>query len=205
MDILFILGSLSVLSALFMKRKTFMILVAVGCYLLYFNGGLSAIVNYTWYMNGTRWLLFMSFLLGMLLLVAEVYLPSFGLLTIFGTGLTLWSLYQREGNMVSVILLIISTALILGFMTYYLYQQGHRWQFSRKLVLNEASKNTRSEETITHPTPLQGQVTSDLRPVGKGVVDGKLVVMSSVSDFIPCGTPVIVKFIKNKTYYVEKL
>lgn len=205
MKIFFILSSMCVLAALFSKDKILWYLIAIVGYILYFNGGLKAATQYTWTMGSYQWLLFFGYMFGLIILIAEIYIPSFGILSVIGTGLTLWSLYQFEGSVMSLVLLIISTAVALGLLTYILYKRGDSLQLSKDLVLESQTIHHQALQTSPQESQEIGQVISDLRPVGKGKIQGEIVEMVALSDYIEAGQTVQVKYTRQGRAYVELL
>lgn len=203
MNIFFILASMCVLAALFSKEKIGWYLLAFGGYMLYFNGGLRAITYYSWNMGMYQWLLLLAFLLGILILIAEFYIPSFGILLLIGVSLILWSLYQYEGSLMHVMLMLISTSFVLSLMGYLLCRRGDKLQLSTNLVLKSQPGSDNLFDQEDYPQQVQGIVVSDLRPVGKGRIDGELIEMIAITDYIPKGDTVRVKYIKKDTAYVE--
>lgn len=120
------------------------------------------------------WFPLFLFVIGLLLIVLEVFIPDFGILGIIGLASFVGGLYLTAGNW-TVVIQDVSIALIITFiLTFILVRTGmvsDRWDF---LVLKEGGRD--SQEEISENTPLakreqlevgsEGMTITPLRPTG---------------------------------------
>lgn len=120
------------------------------------------------------WFPLFLFVIGLLLIVLEVFIPDFGILGIIGLASFVGGLYLTAGDW-TVVIQDVSIALIITFiLTFILVRTGmvsDRWDF---LVLKEVGRD--SQEEISENTPLakrkqlevgsEGVTITPLRPTG---------------------------------------
>lgn len=120
------------------------------------------------------WFPLFLFVIGLLLIVLEVFIPDFGILGIIGLASFVGGLYLTAGDW-TVVIQDVSIALIITFiLTFILVRTGmvsDRWDF---LVLKEGGRD--SQEEISENTPLakreqlevgsEGMTITPLRPTG---------------------------------------
>lgn len=120
------------------------------------------------------WFPLFLFVIGLLLIVLEVFIPDFGILGIIGLASFVGGLYLTAGDW-TVVIQDVSIALIITFiLTFILVRTGmvsDRWDF---LVLKEGGRD--SQEEISENTPLakrkqlevgsEGVTITPLRPTG---------------------------------------
>ena len=120
------------------------------------------------------WFPLFLFIIGLLLIVLEVFIPDFGILGIIGLSSFVGGLYMTAGDW-TVVIQDVSIALIITFiLTFILIRAGlvtDRWDF---LILKEAKPD--SEEKISKYSPLarreqlevglEGVTITPLRPTG---------------------------------------
>lgn len=120
------------------------------------------------------WFPLFLFVIGLLLIVLEVFIPDFGILGIIGLASFVGGIYLTAGDW-TVVIQDVSIALIITFiLTFILVRTGmvsDRWDF---LVLKEGGRD--SQEEISENTPLakrkqlevgsEGVTITPLRPTG---------------------------------------
>lgn len=146
-------------------------------------------------------------ILGILVVVAEIFIPSLGVLMAIALGLLLYSLYlvfTTISNVAGMVflgmdLLAVPFLLILGM---------------KMLAASPLSLNSRlsSKEgvvsQIVSPKEYmnkQGRAVTDLRPSGIALIEGKRLDVVTDGDYIEADTPVIVTRVTGNQIIVEKI
>ena len=144
-------------------------------------------------------------ILGILVVVAEIFIPSLGVLMAIALGLLLYSLYlvfttiSTFAGMVflGMDLLAVPLLLILGM---------------KILAVSPLSLNRRlsSKEGVVTLSPKeylnkQGHAATDLRPSGIALIEGKRLDVVTDGDYIEADTPVIVTGVTGNQIIVEKI
>ncbi len=143
---------------------------------------------------------------GIIVIIAEIILPSGGLLSILATGLFAYSLYDVFSTVSTSVGLVFITAdaiiipvtIILGL---------------KLLAKSPATLNTTlsSEDGVTSQSPelekyigKEGVALTDLRPAGAAKIDGRRVDVVTRGEYIEKSTEVIVRSITGNQIIVGK-
>jgi len=146
-------------------------------------------------------------ILGILVVVAEIFIPSLGVLMAIALGLLLYSLYlvfTTISNVAGMVflgmdLLAVPFLLILGM---------------KMLAASPLSLNSRlssKEGVVSQIVSLkeymnkQGRAVTDLRPSGIALIEGKRLDVVTDGDYIEADTPVIVTRVTGNQIIVEKI
>lgn len=147
-------------------------------------------------------------LLGIILIVIEIYIPDFGIVGIVGLGACLFSLVTYTGSWAETILYILIGVLTIGFTIYFLMKTGHALVVSPQLVLQDTINTTAHRSQSETYQGLQvgsvGTTVSNLRPVGKVDFKGKIVEATSQTQFISANKQVMITEIVNQRIYVKE-
>lgn len=144
--------------------------------------------------------------LGMLVILAEIFIPSLGVLTAIALGLLVYSLYlafTTISNVAGMVfvgfdLLAIPILLILGL------------KLLAASPLSLKSKLSSKEGVVSQASGLeghrgkQGKSVTDLRPAGVAMIDGKRLDVVTDGDYIEANTPIIVAGVTGNQIIVEK-
>jgi membrane-bound ClpP family serine protease len=146
------------------------------------------------------------FILGLLLLVVEMFIPGFGIaggsglvMLIVGIILTARSLFEA---MVMVVILLLLIALVLTFVL----RSVKRGKLSKKLVLWSAAKHENGFSANADATALlgkEGAALTILRPAGTGEFDGQRLDVVSEGGFIDRGTKIKIVKTEGRRIVVE--
>ncbi len=143
--------------------------------------------------------------LGILVVVAEIFIPSLGVLMAIALGLLLYSIYlvfttiSSFAGMVflGMDLLAVPFLLILGMKILAVSPLSLKNRLSSKDGVVTASPKEYMNK--------QGHAVSDLRPSGIALIEGKRVDVVTDGDYIEATTPVIVTGITGNQIIVEKI
>ena len=157
--------------------------------------------------SGT-WLTFMLFLFGILLLIAEVFIPDFGLIGIIGIGMIGFGYFSNRTDLWGS-LVDLSLALIIAVVTaYILLRKGYRFVPGQKLILASALQGERGYSTGKNYQEFlfqQGHARTVLRPAGKAEVNGTILDVVSDGKVIQEGTKVEVVKVEGIKIIVREL
>lgn len=153
-----LIGIVILTSAMFLKSKWINLILAVGLFAVYFD-----------VLNQPK-LNFLIFLLGVLFLIIELYVPDFGFMGILGFLTIIYSLYEKIGNLSELVILIISLISVVVLVIIIGLKLGYSLAIGPQLILqkslNKASVSPKNEFN-SKLINWEGTVVEDLRPVGK--------------------------------------
>lgn len=162
-----------------------------------------------------EWFPILLFVLGLLLLIMEVFIPDFGIVGIMGLLLLVGGLYMTIGDLGQTIRDLSLAVLVTAALIFYLFKKGYSFSNWNRLVLH--TNLSRNEESVsgapkpTQPeleTGMEGVAATTLRPSGKAEfgTDQKfeLDVLSS-SGHIDKGTPVVIEKIQGTKIVVRRV
>lgn len=146
-------------------------------------------------------------ILGFLVIMAEIFVPSLGLLTVIALGLLFYSIYLAFTTISSVAgmvfvgidLLALPLMLIWGV---------------KLLAISPLALKTKlaSSEGVVSQAPdgetylkKQGRSLTDLRPSGTAYIDGQRLDVVTDGEYIDANTPVLVTQVTGNQIIVEKL
>jgi len=144
---------------------------------------------------------------GILVVVAEIFIPSLGVLMAIALGLLFYSLYlafttiSTFAGMVflGMDLLVVPLLLILGMKMLAVSPLSLNSRLSSKEGV--VSQAVRPKEYMNK----QGRATSDLRPSGIALIEGERLDVVTDGDYIEADTPVIVTRVTGNQIIVEKI
>lgn len=141
-------------------------------------------------------------LLGISLLIAEIFIPSFGVTGVLGiisiiSGIVMTAETVNQGIVMFLIILVV--VLILMFIAY-------RFVASRRspLILKDTLNEEQTNEDLKFFVGKEGVALTILRPAGKGDFDGVRLDVMTEGDFIKKDTNIVVSSIEGKKIFVKK-
>lgn len=177
----------------------------------YLFGGLSVLSFLIYFImigNGT-WATFLLFLMGILLMIVEIFVPGFGLIGITGITMVGFGYFLNHTNLWGSIL-DLSIAIVVAVATaYILLKKGYRFLPSKgNLVLNSAlhkQKGYSSGKDYTLFLGKTGTALTTLRPSGKVDINGKTLDVLSNGPIISEGASVQVIHVEGIKITVKEL
>lgn len=177
----------------------------------YVFGGLSVLsflVYFLMFGNGT-WMTFLMFLSGILLLILEIFVPSFGLIGIAGFGLLGLGYFLNYTDLWGSIFDLSLAIIVAVAVAYILIKKGYKFLPAKgKLILNTSLHKQRgysSGRDYTLYLGKTGTALTTLRPSGKAEVDGKILDVLSNGPVISEGTAVQVVHVEGVKITVKEL
>lgn len=140
-------------------------------------GGAVSLASFSAYFflnEHTEWYTIIIFILGISLLVFEVFIPDFGIAGIFGVLLILFGLYQTVGDLAQAVRDLSIAFLLSVGLVIILAKKGYSFDNFSKLVLTNNLDTARGySSNIDYSTLLgkKGKTLTALRPTGKAVFD----------------------------------
>lgn len=160
------------------------------------------------FINDITWLQGLLLIVGLVLVVFEMFHPGFGapgivggILLFFGIILTAKTVFEA-GIMIVIILAILGVALT------FVLQSATKGRLSRILILKEAQKKENGytgTEDLEYFIGKEGIVLTILRPSGIADFDGVKLDVVSESEFIPKGTRIKIIKVQGRRIVVKEI
>lgn len=130
-----------------------------------------SIVAYFYFAGVESWVPIVLFVVGLILIVLEVFIPDFGLLGILGIGSLALGIYYTVGD-IGLMVRDLSLALVVStILIFVLIRNGYSLSNFNKIVLNASSKQAENVEASEEKTEIKvgmvGEAVTPLRPSGK--------------------------------------
>lgn len=170
--------------------------------------GVSAVLAglYFGVMEG-NYLVFIIYLLGVLLLVIEFYIPDFGIVGIMGFIALITSFYLHLGDWTELVLTALGVVVVAGVSIFIPAKMGRPISLGPGFVLNTASNKESGYSTsrdLTFLVGASGVAASSLRPVGRGKFHDQYFEVISLEDMIYEGQAIHVDHVVGSRIYVRK-
>lgn len=195
MWILLLIGVALLSMALFLNPKLFYITASIISFGVYF--GVPQIdVS-----------IFLVFLLGISLLIVELYVPDFGVIGIVGFLAMVLSIYLKTGDFTQLVYLVLGSIAVAFIVIVYFLKSGKDLNISPGFVLSEAMSNEKgysSEKDYSFLVNTNGLVISDLRPVGRAKFGEDTYEVISTAEMISSGELVTVVRVQGAKVYVKR-
>lgn len=144
--------------------------------------------------------------IGVLVIIAEIFIPSLGLLTLIALGIFGYSLYivftqvsVTAGWMMAGLDLFMVPALLFAGIKLI---ANSNLSLKTQLSTQDGVKSQDSElETYLN---MEGKAVTDLRPAGMALINGQRLDVVTDGDYIEAGSPVIVVEVTGNQIIVEK-
>jgi membrane-bound serine protease (ClpP class) len=145
-------------------------------------------------------------LLGLVVIVVEIFVPSLGILAVTAAGILFYSLYlvfttiSFTAGMVflGVDILMIPFVLVLGFKALGASSLSlHKKLSSREGVSSQAPD-------LVSWKGKKGEAITDLRPSGTVMIEGKRLDAVTDGEYVDAGTPVVVTLVSGNRIVVDK-
>ncbi|MBZ6526478.1 hypothetical protein HYQ40_01725 [Aerococcaceae bacterium DSM 111021] len=195
MIVALLIGMLLLCLCLFYSPKWLFLGLAVIAYGFYFE------------MPGQNLLIFIIFLLGILMLIVEFYVPDFGIIGLFGFIAIGISLYMHLNDLGDVVLTLLAMILVSAIGILVPLRLGKELAIGNGFVLgtsSEKEKGYSSSKDFSHLKGKRGVTVTALRPVGRCEIDNEYYEVVSSEDMIQSGTNIYVSKVEGAKIYVRK-
>lgn len=173
---------------------------------------LSVVSTYLYFqvVDFNSWIPIVLFIAGLLLIVAEIFIPDFGLIGILGIASIIGGLYLTQGDFGKIIGDMSIAIVITACLVIYLLKKGYSIANINRFVLFTADDKHKDLENhdrkITVGT--QGTSITTLRPSGKASFDtdpNNYYDVLSTQGHISKGTPIVIEKISGTKISVRKV
>lgn len=175
-----------------------------------FVTGIASLIGY-FYLSGIySWTPVILFVIGLVLIILEVFIPDFGLIGILGLTALAFGIYFTTGDL-GVMVRDLSLAIVVSaILIIILVRKGYSFSNLNKLVLNTSSQQIRdideAEEKTKIAVGMIGEATTPLRPSGKVTFaeQEQSYDVLSAQGHIASGTSVVIQEIHGTKIIVRK-
>lgn len=143
---------------------------------------------------------------GFAVIIAEIFIPSMGLLSLVALGIFAWSLYMVYSSismMAGAVMTALDVVLIPGFIVL-----GMKALAASPLALRrELSKKdgvVSQNDSLNALTGKEGIAVTDLRPAGMAQIESRRMDVVTDGEYIESGTPVVVTAVTGNRIVVEQ-
>jgi membrane-bound ClpP family serine protease len=144
---------------------------------------------------------------GALVIIAEIIIPSGGILSIIAAGLIGYSLYHvfSEFSVFTGCLFLAADAVILPLLVFAGLKLLEKSPVTLRRTLSSKDGVTSQPKDLDDLIGKEGVTVTDLRPSGKALIHGKKVDVVSEGDYILKGVPVSVVMVSGNQVIVTKV
>jgi len=145
--------------------------------------------------------------LGLVVIVVEIFVPSLGLLAAMAAGILFYSLYLVFTTIsftmgmvfLGVDILLIPVILVLGFKAL-----GASSLSLHKKLSSKEGVSSQAPDLVSWKGKI-GEAITDLRPSGTVMIDGKRLDAVTDGEYVDAGTPVAVTLVSGNRIVVDKI
>lgn len=152
-------------------------------------------------------LIYLMFILGISLLVVELYVPDFGIIGLLGFIATIIALYFRIGDPIDLLLISLASLGVAVLVAVILMRMGKTLNISPAFILRTTMNKESgysSEKDLSYLLDQVGITVTDLRPVGRAKFEDKLYDVISIEEMIPQNVAIYVERVQGSKVYVRK-
>lgn len=171
---------------------------------------IGSLVGYFYFAGVDSWIPIALFILGLVLMILEVFIPDFGLIGMLGISSVALGIYYTVGD-VSLMVRDLSVALIVSvILLFILIRNGYSLSNFNKIVLKTNSKETNDREESEAQDQVHvgmvGVASTPLRPSGKASFDGHTISYDVLSSegHISVDTEIVIQEINGTKIVVRK-
>ncbi|AXY25456.1 hypothetical protein CL176_05280 [Suicoccus acidiformans] len=193
---LMFIGLAFVVCGVFLQRKW-----------LWFLASALTFAGFFYVSQGTL-LLFLIFVLGIILIIAELYIPDFGILGLLGLAALMASLFLNGQTIEQIILLLLGGLVVIVALGWLFIRADKTVNIGPGLVLETALDEQSGYQSHRDYSDLTGQIgiaITDLRPVGRGEFAGQAYQVNSIEAFIAQGSTIQVQRVSQGSIYVRSV
>ena len=160
------------------------------------------------FIRDITWIQAAILLLGLVLVIFEMFHPGFGAPGITGSILLLVGILLVAKTILEAVMMIVILLAFLGIVLTFVLRSATKGRLSKILILSESQKKEsgyNSTEDLEYFVGREGIVYSILRPSGIADFDGVKLDVVSEGDFIPKGAPVRVIKVEGRRIVVREI
>ncbi len=160
------------------------------------------------FLASITWPVIVCFILGIGLLVVEMFTPGFGVPGVLGIILLIASVMFMSGSFVYSLWLALVILLIVGVLLIIFFTSAQKGRISRSpIVLNDeltTNDGYVSSEAKTSLIGKRGKALTYLRPAGSAQIDGQRLDVVADGEFIPAETDIVVERVESIRVIVKR-
>jgi len=148
------------------------------------------------------------FVIGIVLLIAEIFVPGFGFSGGTGTALIIIGIIMTANNFLEAFILILILLAIVTLFLILVLRSAKNGRLSKKLVLRSAATREEGFSTSDDNSSLiglEGVAATMLRPAGTGDFDGIRLDVVSEGEFIEPGAKIKIAFAQGRRIIVKPI
>ncbi len=153
------------------------------------------------------WLQYLLFMLGILLLIVEFYIPGFGIAGVLGLLGTIAGLYWYTESFIDVLVVYIAAITTIALITYMFAKFNVKIQLTQRFILNTALNQPSgysANPDLSYLEKETGVTLTDLRPVGRAQFGENIFDVISDMDMIARDQVIRVHRVEGAKIYVRK-
>ncbi len=153
------------------------------------------------------WLQYLLFMLGILLLIVEFYIPGFGIAGFLGLLGTIAGLYWYTESFIDVLVVYIAAITTIALITYMFAKFNVKIQLTQRFILNTALNQPSgysANPDLSYLEKETGVTLTDLRPVGRAQFGDNIFDVISDMDMIARDQVIRVHRVEGAKIYVRK-
>lgn len=146
-------------------------------------------------------------IIGLGLVVLEMFFPGFGAAGVLGLILLLVGIVMTANSLFEALILIIIIIALLGIALVIVLKSASKGHLSKTLILNDAlddESGFRGTEDLDSFVGKEGETITPLRPSGIAVFDGDKLDVVTEGEFIPANTRVKIIEVSGRRIVVRK-
>lgn len=182
--------------ALYLKPQWLLVALATLSFGLYFN-----------VLEQGNWMQYFLFLLGVILLVFEFYIPGFGIAGVLGLIATIGALFWQTNDPM-IVLYLVTLSMITLLTVIFIFTKLKKPVLLGPAFILETKLNKPSgfsaNPDLSHLKGQKGRTITDLRPVGRAQFGDDIFDVISDMDMISRETQIIVNRVEGSKIYVRK-
>lgn len=132
-------------------------------------------------------------IIGLLLLVAEMFMPGFGIAGGTGIVLIIAGIFMTARSALEAFIMFVVLILLVTGMMLLILRSAKKGQIARRLILHQSAsreKGFRTSRDLSHLVGQTGIAATSLRPAGTGLFDGNRLDVVTEGSFIEKDTPI---------------
>ena len=151
-------------------------------------------------------IMIIGFVVGSGLIIAEAFLPGFGVAGISGIILeiiAIWSCWRLHGT-VTALLALAGVILLIGAAVFISYRSAMNGRLSKSHLVLKDTETAAGTDRPDHWIGMEGITVTALRPAGQIEIDGTRLNAASSGEFIAKGSPVLVTGMEGDHYVIRR-
>ena len=167
-----------------------------------------ATMNIFSFVEGIETLQAILFILGLLLLVVEIFIPGFGIAGGSGLVLLILGIILTARTPLEAIVMVIILVLLIALALTIIFHSVKRGKLSKKLILWSAARHEAGFSSSADTSVLvgkEGVSLTVLRPAGSGEFEGKRLDVVTEGTFIESGTKIKIVRTEGRRIVVEPI